>query len=43
MNHVIVKVDCIKVYVVYQKWNHDECQCECKELNEWGSCINYYI
>ena len=20
------------------KWNHDECGCECKELDEWSSC-----
>ena len=19
-----------------QKWNHDECWCECKELDDWG-------
>ena len=23
-----------------QKWNCDECQCECKELDDWGSCRN---
>ena len=21
-----------------QKQNHDKCRCECKELNDWGSC-----
>ena len=26
-----------------QKWNHDECRCECKELDNWGSCKTYYI
>ena len=26
-----------------QKWNHDECQCECKELDDWGSCQNDYM
>ena len=26
-----------------QKWNHDEYQCECTELNDWGSCKNGYI
>ena len=24
-----------------QKWNHDECCCECKELDDWCSCKNY--
>ena len=23
-----------------QKWNHNECRCECKELDDWGSCKN---
>ena len=26
-----------------QKWNHNECPCECKELDEWGSCTNDYV
>ena len=28
-----------------QKWDYDECRCECKELNLWEvkSCINDYI
>ena len=26
-----------------QKWNHDEYRCKCKELNDWGSCIDDYI
>ena len=26
-----------------QKWNHDECRCECKELNDWCFRINNYI
>ena len=26
-----------------QEWNHSECWCECKELDGWGSCKNYYI
>ena len=26
-----------------QKWNHDECQCECKELDDWASCQNDYM
>ena len=25
------------------KSNHDECRCECKELNDWGFCKNYCI
>ena len=20
------------------KWNHDECWCECKKLDDWSSC-----
>ena len=23
-----------------QKWNHDECKCDSKELGDWGSCKN---
>ena len=26
-----------------QKWNHDKCGCECKELGDWGSCKDYYM
>ena len=26
-----------------QKWNHDECRCECKELDDWSSWKNDYI
>ena len=26
-----------------QKWNHNECRCECKELDDWGSCKNDYM
>ena len=25
-----------------QKWNYNECRCECKELNDWGSCEDDY-
>ena len=25
------------------KKNHDECRCECKELNDWGTCKNKYV
>ena len=25
------------------KWNHDEYQCECKELNDRSSCKDDYI
>ena len=25
-----------------QKWNHNECRCECKELDDWGTCKNGY-
>ena len=31
------------VYNSNQKWNHDECQYECKELDDWGSCENDYM
>ena len=33
MNHVILNVDSVKVYVI-QKWNRNECRCECQELKE---------
>ena len=26
-----------------QKWNHDECWCECKELDDWSSCKDDYM
>ena len=26
-----------------QKWNHNKCWCECKELDDWGSCKNDYL
>ena len=26
-----------------QKWDHDDCQCECKELDDWGSCEKRYL
>ena len=26
-----------------QKWKHNVCQCECKELGDWDSCKNYYM
>ena len=26
-----------------QRWNHDECWCKCKELNDWCSCKDDYI
>ena len=26
-----------------QKWNHAECRCECKELDNWGSCKDDYM
>ena len=25
---------------VKQKWNCNECQCDCKELDDWCSCEN---
>ena len=24
-----------------QKWKHNVCRCECKELDDWDSCENY--
>ena len=26
-----------------QKWKHDECWCECQELDEWDSCKKDYL
>ena len=26
-----------------QKWNHNECWCECKELDDWSSCKDHYL
>ena len=26
-----------------RKWNHDEYQCECKELDNWGYCKKDYM
>ena len=26
-----------------QKWNHDECHCDCKESDDWSSCIDDYM
>ena len=31
------------VWITKQKWNHDECQCECKELDDWSSCKKGYL
>ena len=25
------------------KWNHGECRCECKELDDWSFCKNDYM
>ena len=25
------------------KWNHNECWCECNELDDWDSCKNGYM
>ena len=45
MNRMSVNVDWMKAKVCNskQKWNHDECRCECRELDDWGSCKNDYI
>ena len=26
-----------------QKWNHDECRCDWKELDDWSSCVKDYM
>ena len=26
-----------------EKWNHDECWCKCKELDDWSSCRDDYM
>ena len=26
-----------------KKWNHDECRCGCKELDDWDSCEKGYM
>ena len=26
-----------------RKWNHDECWCEFRKLDEWGSCKTDYV
>ena len=26
-----------------QKWNHNECKCECKKLDDWSSCKDDYM
>ena len=26
-----------------QKWNHDECRCDCKELDNWCSWVKGYM
>ena len=31
------------VYNSKQKWNHNECSCECKELDDLSSCKNDYM
>ena len=31
------------VYNSKQKWNHNECRCECKEFNDWNSCKEVYL
>ena len=42
LNYMTVNVDWIKAYIIKKK-NHDECRCECKELNDWGTCKNKYV
>ena len=32
-----------KVCNSLQKSNHNECCCDCKELNDCGSCVDAYI
>ena len=26
-----------------QRWNHDECRCQCKSLDDWSSCKDDYM
>ena len=26
-----------------KKWNHNECRCECTELDDWGFCEKGYM
>ena len=26
-----------------EKWDHDECWCKCKELDDWSSCRDDYM
>ena len=26
-----------------QKWNHDQCWCKCKQLDDWSSCKDVYM
>ena len=36
----------MKVYLIQatkQKWNHNNCRCECKELDVWSSCKDDYM
>ena len=31
------------MYNSKQKWNHEKCWCDCKYLEDWGSCKNDYM
>ena len=31
------------VFNMKQKWNHDECWCECKESDDWGFYKDDYM
>ena len=25
-----------------QKWDHDDCRCKCREIDDWSSCKSDY-
>ena len=44
MTHVSVKCRLNEsVFNSKTKWNHDECCCECKEIDVWSSCKDDYL
>ena len=46
VEHCLCSCKCELIRSVYnwkQKWNRDECRCECKESDEWSSCEKDYM
>ena len=43
MNHKSCACKCGLNESAKQKQNHDECQSECKELDDWSSCKDDYM